>query len=175
MKEARAGVLLIGYGNPGRMDDGLGPALAEAVEGLALPGVVADADYQLAVEHAEAIAGCDAVIFADAALSGPEPFSFRRIEPAVRRAMSFTSHSLQPEAVLALARDLFGADAEGHLLAVRGYVFNRFGETLSAGARENLNAAVRFLGQCLPARDFTEHNADSQEPTPLEPAHARGE
>ena len=32
-------MLLLGYGNPGRLDDGLGPALAAQVERLALPGV----------------------------------------------------------------------------------------------------------------------------------------
>ena len=32
--------LVIGYGNPGRLDDGLGPALAEAVEKLDLPGLI---------------------------------------------------------------------------------------------------------------------------------------
>ena len=36
--------LLIGYGNPGRLDDGLGPALAEAVAKLAIPGVTVEAD-----------------------------------------------------------------------------------------------------------------------------------
>ena len=31
--------LLLGWGNPGRLDDGLGPALAETIERLALPGL----------------------------------------------------------------------------------------------------------------------------------------
>lgn len=44
-------ILLIGYGNPGRGDDGLGPALAAAIEAMELPGVTVEADYQLMVDQ----------------------------------------------------------------------------------------------------------------------------
>ena len=37
MSEWHGTVLLLGYGNPGRLDDGLGPALAAQVECLACP------------------------------------------------------------------------------------------------------------------------------------------
>ena len=50
-------VLVIGYGNPGRMDDGLGPATIDELEKLAIDGVDLDADYQLTVEDAAAVAG----------------------------------------------------------------------------------------------------------------------
>ena len=36
-------MLIIGYGNPGRRDDGLGPALAEIMEAKRLRGVAVDA------------------------------------------------------------------------------------------------------------------------------------
>jgi hydrogenase maturation protease len=143
----RPRVLLIGYGNPGRRDDGLGPALAEAVERLGVPGVTVDSDYQLTVEDAAAVAEHDVVIFADADTSGPEPYSFRRIEP--RSAMSFTSHSVQPAALMGLARDLFGARTEGYLLGIRGYAFNTFEESLSDRARANLEAARAFIHRVL--------------------------
>ena len=81
-------VLLIGYGNPGRLDDGLGPALATAIEKLGIEGVTVDAAYQLSVEDAAAAAEHDIVVFADADVSGPEPFRFHRIEPAP--ALSFS-------------------------------------------------------------------------------------
>ena len=60
-------VLLYGFGNPARGDDGLGPALAAAIEELAIPNITVDANYQLTVEDAADIAGYDAVVFADAA------------------------------------------------------------------------------------------------------------
>ena len=147
-------ILLIGYGNPGRLDDGLGPALAAAVEALAIPGVTVDADYQLTVEDAAEVARHDVVVFADADVSGPETFSFRRIEPVA--ALSFSSHSVQPPAVLGLAHELFGAQTMGYLLGIRGYAFNAFGETLSERARVNLAEALRFITQVLRSRTFSE-------------------
>ena len=76
-RQVDAKVLVIGYGNPGRLDDGLGPALAAAIESAAPAGVTVDADYQLTVEDAAAVAEHDVVVFADAAVDGPEPFYFR--------------------------------------------------------------------------------------------------
>ncbi len=137
-------VLLIGYGNPGRLDDGLGPALAEAIEKKRLDGVTVDSDYQLVVEDAAQAAGYDVVVFADAAVKGREPFSFARIEPQGTE-LSFSSHSCEPGAVLAMARDMFNGDPRGYALGIRGYEFNEFGERLSPRARENLEAASSFI------------------------------
>jgi len=137
--------LLIGYGNPGRLDDGLGPALAEAVAALAIPGVTVESDYQLGVEDAAAAAAHEVVVFADASVSGPEPFAFCSVEPAAEACVGFSSHSVEPAAVLALARDLFRARTRGYALGIRGYRFNEFGERLSDQAEANLAAALRFL------------------------------
>jgi hydrogenase maturation protease len=137
-------VLLIGYGNPGRLDDGLGPALAAALEERAIPGLTVDSDYQLTIEDAHAVAEHEVVVFADAAISGPEPFDFRRLDTA-GETPAFSSHSVEPEQVLALAQDLFSADAIGYVLGVRGYEFDGFGERLTEKATENLAAAVGFI------------------------------
>ncbi|MGB9624654.1 MAG: hydrogenase maturation protease [Phycisphaerae bacterium] len=153
-------ILLIGYGNPGRLDDGLGPALAAAVERLALPGVTVDADYQLTVEHAASVAENDVVVFADADVAGAEPFSLRRIDPDPEPAVSFSSHSAEPQQVLALAHCLFGARTQGYVLAIRGYAFDRFGEGLSEKARANLTAALRFIEPHLRQRSFCDTGAE---------------
>ncbi len=156
-------LLLIGYGNPGRLDDGLGPALAKEVEELNLPGVTVDSDYQLTVEDAAQVAEHDVVVFADAAVSGAEPFCFRRIEP--KTEVSFSSHEVDPQAVLGLAQDLFGARTLGYVLAIRGYEFNEFGESLSFRARVNLEAALRFVNTALRERDFCEVKAEPVVPS----------
>jgi hydrogenase maturation protease len=145
-------VVVIGYGNPGRCDDGLGPALAGALERLRIPGVTVESDYQLTVEDAAAVAAHRFVVFADAAVEGRAPFFFRAVQPAGQT--SFSSHSLEPEAVLALARDLFRADTRGYALGIRGYRFNEFGEALSEKAQENLAAAIRFIVPVLRERAF---------------------
>jgi len=146
----RPKILVIGYGNPGRLDDGLGPALAAELERLSPDGVTVEAGYQLSVEDAAAVAEHDVVVFADAAVEGAEPFAFERVTPS--RGADFTSHSLEPRALAALAEDLFGSRAECWVLAVRGYEFDRFGEGLSGRARENLAQAVGFLTDFLRRR-----------------------
>ena len=149
-------VLLIGYGNPGRLDDGLGPALAarfaERPESAAL---TVESDYQLTIEDAAQVAEHDVVVFADASVNGREPFFFKRIAPAEPPGLGFSSHSAQPEGVLALARQLFGARTEGYTLGIRGYEFNEFGERLSDRARANLAQAAAFLEALLDSGDFS--------------------
>jgi hydrogenase maturation protease len=136
-------ILLLGYGNPGRRDDGLGPALAARLARLDLPGVRVETDYQLQVEDAPLIAEHDIVIFADATVRGDEPFTLRPVAPS--GDISFTTHSVSPGALLALARDHFDSTAEGWALAIGGLDFDGFGERLSAEAQVNLDLAVEFL------------------------------
>ena len=139
----RGRVLLIGYGNPGRLDDGLGPALADSVRRMPCPRVTVESCYQLAVEHAEQAAGYDVVVFADAAVRGPEPFQWLPLVPEIDAA--FSTHSVSPATILGLAHHLFQAKTEGYMLGIRGYTFDDFGEELSPGARENLAAATEFF------------------------------
>jgi len=144
---AHPSTLVLGYGNPGRLDDGLGPALVEAIDALGLPGVTVLSDYQLSAEHAAELIDHDRVVFADAAVEVESPFFLRALLP--RAAVSFTSHSMRPEAVLSLAIDTLGWQGEAYLLGIRGYEFNEFGERLSAAARENLDAATECLARAL--------------------------
>ncbi len=152
-------ILLIGYGNPVRGDDGLGPAIAEEVEQLAIDGLTVDADYQLTVEDAASVADHEAVIFVDASVNGDEPFSFTRVNP--RRQESFSSHSVSPEGVLSLAEELFQAKSEAYMLAVRGYCFNMFDEEMTAKALENKREAIQFLRSILESGSFKNHGYQS--------------
>jgi hydrogenase maturation protease len=150
-----AGKLLVyGYGNPGRGDDGLGPALAAAVEAMGLPDVDVDANYQLTVEDAAAMNGYGAVIFADAATAGPAPFFFSRIDDSGTGRLGWTSHSVTPVQVMALARDLFASRAVAYTLGIRGYAFGELDEGLSVMAQANLAEAVAFARNALALRQF---------------------
>jgi len=140
-------ILVIGYGNPGRLDDGLGPRLAAEVERLGIPGVEVDSDYQLNVEHALEASRHDIVIFADADSRGEEAFSFREIRPACDS--SFTTHDVAPEQVLGLAHSLFGGRARGFVLGIRGYELNELGERLTPEAGQTLASALAFLARLL--------------------------
>lgn len=140
---SRPSTLVLAWGNPGRQDDGLGPAFAAAVDQLSLPGYTVEANYQLQVEDAAALAGCERVLFVDADRAGCEPFRIERLRPE-SGGIGFTSHGISPGRLLALGRDLFGAAPEAWLMGIRGYDFDQFGEGLSPGARANLALAVEF-------------------------------
>lgn len=154
MNPGNARILLVGYGNPGRLDDGLGPALAASIDAIALPGVVAEADYQLTLEHAHDIAQYDVVIFADADVSGREPFYFRKLAPTASSGLG--SHAVEPGEVLSLALTLFGARTRAYILGIRGYDFNEFGEKISDPARKNLAEAVDFISTVVRKGNFEE-------------------
>jgi len=147
-------ILLLCYGNPGRLDDGLGAAFGCEIEERKIPGVTVNIDYQLAVEDAPLVAEHDAVLFVDAAVNGPEPFFFEEVDPEL--TVTFTSHSISPGSLLAMARDFFSGETTGYALGIRGYDFNEFGEYLSASAADNLKVAVAFLDPVLRSRSFAQ-------------------
>ena len=135
-------LLVLGYGNPGRGDDGLGPAFCGAIEALALPGVAVDANYQLNIEDAASLAGYSRVLFVDASKNAADSFEFWRIAAAPR--ITFTTHSVSPESVLAICETHFGTVPDAWLLGIRGYEFD-FAEELTPAARENLDRALSHV------------------------------
>lgn len=153
-EKAAKKVLLFGYGNPGRLDDGLGPAFAEAFEDRDLENVTVDADYQLTVEDAATVAEYDIAIFVDASVNGAEPFFFEKLEP--KTSASFSSHSVEAGGILGLAQELFKATTVAYVLGIRGYEFNEFGQRLSDRAKDNLDKAIKFVDTALKKRNFDE-------------------
>jgi hydrogenase maturation protease len=151
MMQLTGRTLLIGYGNPGRLDDGLGPVLAEQLRSSGIDGLVVENCYQLAVEHAEQAARFDTVIFADAAIDACEPFQWSRVEP--QTTIAFSTHHVSPQTVLGLAKSVFSSRIRGFAIAIRGYEFDDFGEQLSPRAELNLAAALQHLESLFkPAR-----------------------
>ena len=147
-------VLLIGYGNPGRLDDGLGPALAAEIEKLNITGVDCDSDYQLTVEDAVDIHNHDVVIFADADVSCTTPFYFKKIEAG--KSSSFSSHSISPKSLLALTKEIYNTTTNAFVLGIRGFEFNEFEEKISENAQLNLKQALKFIIPVLETKSFEE-------------------
>ncbi len=135
-------VLVLGYGNPGRQDDGLGPAAAAEIGKLGWPGVTACDNYQLVIEDALEIAEHDVVWFVDAARCGAEPYEVRPLSAA--SDIAFTSHLVKPEALLAIADQYYGKSPEAYLVGIRGYEFE-FLEGLTDRASSNLAQAVALI------------------------------
>ncbi len=138
----QARVLVLGYGNPGRQDDGLGPAAATEIDRLGWPNLTSFDNYQLNIEDALDVAAHDVVWFVDAARTGASPYEVHEVVPAL--TVDFTSHLCRPETIMAIARQCYGASARGFLLAIRGYEFE-FVEAITPAAAGNLDAALAML------------------------------
>lgn len=135
-------ILVYGFGNPGRQDDGLGPAIIDRLDTEKIPGVVTDCNYQLNIEDASYVAENDIVVFVDASVNADEPFSFSRIEPSAE--ITFTTHSMSPQSVLALCAELYDKKLDAYVLGIRGYEWD-FEVGLTSRAESNLNEAYAFL------------------------------
>jgi hydrogenase maturation protease len=143
-------LVVFGWGNDARGDDGLGPLLLERVARLGLPDVTTIEDFQLQIEHALDLDGADLALFLDAGKDTPAPFIFREIE--ARRDASFSTHALSPEAVLdVFAHSLGRTPPPSFVLCVRGESFE-LGESLSGEGRERLEAAWEFVGRLMQER-----------------------
>src|SRR5262245_46508216 len=75
-------LLVIGYGNVLRSDDGVGPKVAEAIGAMALPQVEILTCDLLTPELAEPISRAVKVVFVDAAVDTPQEVLLRQLNPA---------------------------------------------------------------------------------------------
>jgi hydrogenase maturation protease len=143
-------ILVYGYGNPGRQDDGLGIALALKLESWAaendLSEIRFDNNYQLNIEDAEAISTQDLVIFADASEEDISDFCLSVVDGTGK--MSFTTHAASPAYILKLCQELFQKEPAVLLLHIKGYEW-KFKEGLSLRATENLESAFIYMKELL--------------------------
>lgn len=145
-------LLLFGYGNPGRGDDGLGPELIERIARMQLADVACQNDMQLQVEHVTDLSECDLVLFIDADMSCAEPFEFSEISE--EKDGSYTSHAMNPSALLHAYRQVYGKDVPAaFMLRIRGYDF-ALGDPISERASANLDAATKLVCELCSAADF---------------------
>lgn len=136
-------ILLIGIGNSGRKDDGLGWKFTEMVQAWDLPFVDTEYRYQLQVEDVLLVCRYDSVIFADASQARlPHGFEMKPCLPA--QHYFFSSHVQTPETILYLAKDLYNRTPEAWTLAIKGREWG-LGTDLSAQAGVNLKKALSFI------------------------------
>jgi len=141
-------ILLYGFGNPGRQDDGLGPAFVETIEKWREAGKHnipdTDSNYQLNVEDALAISEYDMVIFADASTEEDvDDFRFAPLDPATAD-VKYTLHAASPAYILHLCHNLYKKYPETWLMRIRGYEWD-FDENLTPAAKENLFLATEHF------------------------------
>lgn len=135
-------LLVIGYGNTLRSDDGVGPKAAEAVAALHLPGVQVLTCDLLTPELADPISRAGWVVFVDAAVDAPREVQLRPLTPA--DSSQIMAHAADPRTLLALARDVFGRAPGAWWLTIP--IRNlAIGEDLSEMARLGLSACVSTI------------------------------
>jgi hydrogenase maturation protease len=138
-------VLVIACGNPLRADDSAGWRIVEALRGEGKDaGFLAKTVQQLTPELAEEVSHAGTAIFVDAAENGrPGAVEIKRIRPAAGLWWRFT-HSLTPQALLTLGRELYDeAPAEAFLVTIGAASFELGGElsgAVAAGVREAVEA-----------------------------------
>lgn len=138
-------VLVVGYGNPLRTDDGAGPAVAERVAAdPRMRGVDVRSAHQLTPELAVDAASASLLVLVDAA-EGPAPgeVRVRRVEASDDADPSMTHH-LEPQSLLGLARGLFGAAPPTVVVSI-GVRSLEVGEQLSREVEAGVADATRVV------------------------------
>lgn len=144
-------ILIYGYGNPGRQDDGLGIAFSEAIEKWAgenkMIHITCDSNYQLNIEDAELISNFDLVLFADASIEVIKDFTISRVECSTSK-IEFSMHAVSPAFVLDLCNKIYKKSPETYLLHLKGYEWD-FKEGLTPDAVNNLKRAIRRVKKAI--------------------------
>lgn len=137
-------LLILGYGNPDREDDGVAWHILSAIAaqlGLAAPASYEDEfpedgplDFafflQLTPEMAEDVVAYERVCFVDAH-TGNIPVPVRLVEVESEFQHSPFTHHLTPQSLMSMCENLYGRRPQAALLSVRGYSFG-FSRALSA-------------------------------------------
>lgn len=143
-------ILIYGYGNPGRQDDGLGYAMVRELERwvneTGISGIEFDSNYQLNIEDAEIISDKDLVVFVDASTEEIEDFLMTDVTGETD--VSFTTHAASPGYIVKLCSELFGTVPPVKLLHIKGYEWE-FREGLSEKAENNLQKAFIFMKEYI--------------------------
>ncbi|MDI9848690.1 hydrogenase maturation protease [Rhodoblastus sp. 17X3] len=153
-------LVVFGWGNVSRGDDGLGPLLLARIAEARWADASLIEDFQLQLEHALDLQGADLALFLDAGKNTPAPFAFTEIH--ARHGMTHTSHALAPEAVLGVyEKTMGGRPPPSFLLCVRGESFD-LGEGLSAAGAARLEQSWAFLEALERARGPLEWRARTE-------------
>lgn len=141
-------ILVVGYGNPSRGDDALGPLLLDFIEqNVALSSIELITDFQLQIEHALDLQNRKLVLFIDASVVCADAFDFSELKPA--KDNSYTSHAMTPAAVLQVFESVTGQlPPPCFLLSIQGVSFE-LGSGLSEKSTSNFQQACRFTEQLL--------------------------
>lgn len=145
------GPLVLGVGNPARGDDGVGPAVAEAVKlDPRLAGATVRSVLQLTPELAADVAEASIVVVVDARAGlPPGRIEWAAVEP--RPGPPVFSHHVPPAALVALAEAVYGQAPPVFLVGVGAAGFDA-GAPLSGAVAAAVAGAVEVVTELVRAR-----------------------
>lgn len=148
-------VLIIGYGNPLRGDDGVGLEAAKRLRAdVSDDAVEILAVHQLTPELAEPVSDSALVIFIDASRDGePGRWKSEEITPDAP-SPGTASHHLTPASLLAYARTIFGGQPRAVVFSIAGESFD-LTESLSPRVQATLPEIIEQVRGEI-ARAFSE-------------------
>lgn len=155
-----APILIFAIGNESRGDDALGPLLLRELDDWLNSGEARREkgegfveqfelieDFQLQIEHAMDMKDRKLVLFIDAGMDTPAPFSFYRAKPNDEPVLY--SHALAPEALLKVYAQFYQETSpDAYVLCIRGELFE-LGEAPTPDACAHLASALHFAKQRL--------------------------
>ncbi len=153
-----APVLIFAVGNESRGDDALAPLLLRRLTAWLATEKHAGQfewieEFQLQVETAMDIDGRQLILFIDAGMSTPAPYSFYRAQ--LNNVGTLYSHALTPEAVLAVYTQVYQqAPPPAFVLCLRGEQFE-LGAPLSPEAEQRMELAMGFMQELLREAEAT--------------------
>ena len=143
-------LLLIGYGNPLRGDDGVGWVAAEMLS-QQYPAATTLLCHQLTPELAETMSQFEQVLFVDATAVGiPGQITCHPLAPHNAEGHLFT-HTYTPAGLLHMAQSLYGRAPTAHLFTIAGASFGHE-ETLSPAVTAALPQLCDHIAQIVKDR-----------------------
>jgi hydrogenase maturation protease len=139
-------LLIIGYGNTLRGDDGAGIRAAELVA-QRFPEAACVCTHQLLPELAEQIAASDIVVFLDAEADITRP-RVQTAAPAQNQPLAQT-HFTSPQSLMQLSAELYQRIPSYAIIAGIPAAHFEFSESFSAATEEALHETVEIVSSLL--------------------------
>lgn len=147
-------ILIIGYGNTLRSDDGAGQIVADIIEQWQIPTVQSLALHQLTPELAEPLSTAQLAIFVDVYIANPETEATptlhcidlnidQALEPSTNQIAPM-GHTVDPRSLLALTQQVYNAVPPSWWILIPAINFE-VGEQLSPMTQQGITAALAWI------------------------------
>jgi hydrogenase maturation protease len=147
-------ILMIGYGNPSRQDDGIGPYIVDRLKRRLnnIPRVDFLTLHQLTIDLVETVRHYDLILLIDATVEVlGDGFKFSRVEPAFGLP-HYITHYFNPSLLLGLVQSIYHRDPTMVEVAIQGDSFGfrqKLTSEATARAEKAISEIITFVMQSL--------------------------